>query len=181
MIKKSKIKNKKQKIKLVIFTLITILLLIPLVCQAGFLEKWFENLEGWISEEDSNNTQIINEVNVSASTGNNVIEGDSGQIIEGEEKSSVEIKTIINGEEIESVSTESGKGSISVESRVEVEDEKVSVSREIQYGDEKPAASPSDTQAGRGIIREKLENVGNWFSDFWKGFKSFFSNIISIF
>lgn len=92
---------------------ILILLLLPFSCQAVFWEDWFENQAG---------TEVINEIKVETNTGGNVIQGgDSDQTIEGEAKSKIEVKTIIDGEEVESISTESDEGSIEVRQEIVVE------------------------------------------------------------
>ncbi len=109
-------------------------------------------------------TEVINEIKVEASTGNNKIKGEeNGQVIEGEAKSSVEVKTIINGEEVQSISTQSDEGSIEVESRIEVDER-------------------GTLPTGRQVMNhESPAGIKIWFSNFINSFKSIFKKIFNLF
>ena len=96
------------KLKIIIYSLTALIALVfaflPLVIKAS---------------DDS--VEIINNISVSASTGGN--EAEAGEVVEGEAKSSVEVKTIIDGEVVEDINiteeSDTGDASIKVESRIE--------------------------------------------------------------
>ena len=162
-----------------------ILLIIPLSCEAVFWDKWFEDL---LPEEYEGNqtpstmnflnsstgqAEVINEIKVETNTGGNVIEGGDGEVIEGKGESKVEIKTIINGKEIESISTESDKGEIKVKQEVLAEQgEEPVVNTEIQANPEPEAEL--EPEKNFTPIRELILS-------FLDNFKSIFLGIFNIF
>jgi hypothetical protein len=136
---------------------------------------------------EGNDTEVINEIKVEVSTGDNKIQsppnsegvggegGEGGQVIEGESKSSVEIKTIINGEEVESISTQSNEGSIRVESRVEINEE--SGIKNPAEGEARPDLSGRQESG----IRNLGLGIKSWWLDFVENLKSIFLGIFNIF
>jgi predicted secreted protein len=127
--------------------LIGLILLIPFSAQAFFMDNWFD-------------VQVINEVNVSASTGGNTAE--SGQVIEGEANVEVHIESNINGESIDPID-------IVVESEPG-EDAKVEVSQEIVYPDEE-----AEPKVEREIkINEEVEDI---LACFWDGIITKLANL----
>jgi len=185
--------------KIGVLTLLA-LVVIPLSCQAFSLNEIFEEFENWISNRN-NNSQIINEVNISTNTGGNVVNG-NGETKEGEAKSQIYVKNIINGKEIEPIDIETEANEVNVKSEIEVEDEIAKVHRETQIDSETNVEdyeveldeSASDTgicQPNEECFEEDLENKeaieenGNKFFDWWKNFvdnlRSIINNIFSIF
>lgn len=184
--KKIKIQNSPQQNKFatvqaklknaVINAVILVLLIVPLSAQAFFLDDWFED---WFFDEEGT-TQVINEVKVEANTGGN--KADEGEVIEGEGEINVEIKTIINGEEIEPIEIETEANEVKVESEIRVENEEVIVEREIEINSENLCDSCNEVGTeDKGVIEEKLKVVKNWWSDFIKDLKSLVINIFNIF
>jgi hypothetical protein len=160
-----KIKNQKSNLKIIL--LIIAFLVFPLFANAVLIEN--------------NNTEVINEIRVEASTGNNNPPaggegGEDEQVIEGEEKLSVEIKTIINGQELESIHLESESESIEVKSEVKVgQDGEVIVNREVS---EIPEASIIEI---KGAEPEEPISFRQWWSGFVENLKSIFLGIFKIF
>lgn len=158
-------------------------------------EEWFTD-EEWISEE-SNDSQIINKINVSTNTGNNTITGEEGEIIEGETKSQIYVKNIINGTEIDPIEIESDANEVKVKSEIKVEDEKAYVQREIEIDSEKTVENyevdlesqesdmeeslPEEEIENEEETEETLDTIHNWYSDFIEDLKSFLGNIFNIF
>lgn len=139
------IKTKKQLIILCVA-----LAIMPLSTHAFvsdlFNEEFFDNF-GNIEEPASagTNSRVINEINVSANTGNNAAGGEAGSsgdkpsdnIKEGEVKTSIKVKSTINGKEMEPIDIESHSGKIEVKSQAEADGERVRVQREIEIDSEK--------------------------------------------
>ena len=145
--------------------IILILLIIPFSCQAFFLDDWFEDL--FEEDEFNNQTQVINEIKVEANTGGNKAE--QGEVIEGEGRIEIHIKTIINGEEIEPIDIESSASEVRVESKIEVEQGKEPViEREIEIG-----SPPIYTKFSNKIFQR--------WSGFVEGLKSILLGIFNIF
>ncbi len=117
----------------------------------NLVPKW-EDFDEFFSDTAS----VINEVHVEANTGGNTAIG--GEVKEGEEKVEVEIKSVVNGKEIEPVEIKTQGGKVEVESKIEVKgDEESKIEREVKINDEAV--------------------VDTGWSDFWEGFKSFFENL----
>jgi len=172
------------------------LAVIPLSCQAFFLDELFEDLEEWFSEEISNSSQIINKIEVSTNTGQTTI---NGEVKEGETKSKVYVKNIINGKEIDSIDIESDKNEVKVESKIEVNEGKALVQRKIEIDSEKTVEnyevnlenSESDigesTTEGESEIeneeeaKEILDTIHGWWSKFLDNLVTSLQNIFSIF
>jgi hypothetical protein len=141
--------------------LISYLLLIPFACQASFLDEFFEDFDEFFSEDNlgsqNGGSQIINEVNVSTNTGGN--KADSGEVIEGESKSEVHIKNIINGNEIEPIDIESSSSEVKVEEKIEVDNDKADISREIEIGSEKTEENYQVDLTSEEEIKEEPQNA----------------------
>jgi len=165
---------------------------IPLYCQAFFLEdifddfeKWFSNKE-WISEE-GNESQIINEVNVSVNTGETTINGENPPAGgEGESKTEIHVENIVNGTEIDPIDIESDAGTVKVESEISVDDGIAQVQRETEIDSETSTENYEVNleSSGTGTEKEDLiepEIFENWWSDFIEDLKSFFEDIFNIF
>ncbi len=193
-------RNSNFKLKLMVFISIIFLGTIPSVVKAFWLDEIFDEFKEWFSEEN-NNSQIINQVNVSTNTGNNVI---NGEIKEGEAKTSIEVKNIVNGKEIEPIEIKSGANQVKVESEIRVEkgSDKAVVQRKVEIDSEKTEENyevdlkTSEEKEGGEKLREsglegeesgdeelKKERSGfqEWWSDVIKNLKSFFQNIFNIF
>jgi len=177
-----KIKNLKSKYLLVLIISLTIAL--PLGCKAFSLDELFDDIAEWFSGE-SNEADIINEVNVSTNTGDTII---NGEIQEGETKSKVYVKNIINGEEVASVDIESEENKVKVESEITVKDNKALVQKEIQIDSETetenyevdlPADSSLDNQTGQGILEESLRAWQEFWNSFLASLQSFFQNLFN--
>ncbi len=176
---KSKYQNSNVKLSLICFL---ILLIIPLSCQAVFWDDWFEDLFGneELNSISTNSTQIINELRVEANTGGN--KAGEGEAIEGEGEVNVEIKTIINGEEIDPVDIQAEANEVKVESEIKVENNESSVKREIEINPD----NSCDTCEGigiedKGVIKGKINVVKSWWFGFIENLKSFVINIFDIF
>lgn len=111
--------------------------LVPLGCKAFFLEEMFDDFEDFITGGTST-AAIINKISVSAETGNNVV---NGEVKEGESKSNIYVKNIINGTEIEPVDIESEASEVGVKEEIEVKENKAFVQREIEIDSEKTEES----------------------------------------
>lgn len=122
------------KFKIIIFAIVAFLAAGHLPLNAFSSDNFFDNTDEW-SSGDAGNVQITNKINVSANTGGNTAA--SGKIIEGKEKTNVEIKTIINGKEIDPVEIKSEASEVKVESKIEADGEKAQARREIEIGSEK--------------------------------------------
>ena len=87
---------------------------------------------------NENNTKVINDISVSASTGGN--QADSGEVVEGQAESSVKVKTIINDQVVEDIdieeTTAGGDASVKVESRVQADNDKAIVETTTVINDE---------------------------------------------
>jgi hypothetical protein len=173
---KSKIKYQISKISILVASLI----IIPLACRAFSFEEFFDELKEWFSNSTSSN-RVINEVNVSANTGNNII---NGEVKEGETKSKVYVKNIINGKEIEPVEIESKANKVNVKSKIEAEGKMAQVQREIEIDSERSTTSyevnleNSDNQESN---QGKLEKIYDWWVNFWEVFTASLQDIFNIF
>ncbi len=167
--------------------LVAFLTIIPLVCGAFSFEEPFDDFEEWISDlsDGMSSTHIINEVKVLTNTGNNVI---NGEITEGEAKSRIFIKNVINGKEIDPIEIESDKNEIKVESQIKTENGKVIIQREIQIDSEKSTEnyevdlenSETETES-EGILKDGLDSFQEGWLDFIEDLRSFFDDIFNIF
>jgi len=194
-------KEKLKFIKWIILSLMIFLTIKPMICRAFFWDEFFNELETEIeksipttTENQGNNSQIINKIEVEVNSGGNKIEGngETGKIIEGETKSEVHIENIIDGKEIEPINIESKENEVKVNSEVKVEDGKVEVKREIETGSEKKTENYqtelTETEENRKSekIKEELKDdrlttFKNWWLDLMEGFESFLKNIFDIF
>jgi len=195
---------RKEKLKFfnwIILSLTIFLTVKPITCRAFFWDGFFKELETEIeksipttTENQGNNSQIINKIEVEVNSGGNKIEGngETGKIIEGETKSEVHIENIIDGKEIEPINIESKENEVKVNSEVKVEDGKVEVKREIETGSEKKTENYqtelTETEENRKSekIKEELKDdrlttFKNWWLDLMEGFESFLKNIFDIF
>jgi len=188
--KELRIKNQELSIKLGFFALITLLMVSPLACQAFFFEDIFDDFEKWFSGEKwssdgTNSSEIINEVNVSVSTGETTING-NGEIKEGETKTEIHVENIVNGTEIDPIDIESDAGTVKVESEISVDDGIAQVQRETEIDSETSTENYEVNleSSGTGTEKEDLiepEIFENWWSDFIEDLKSFFEDIFNIF
>lgn len=109
---------------------------------------------------NENNTKVINDISVSASTGNN--QADSGEVVEGQAKASVKVKTIINDQVVEDIDIEETKAggdvSVKVESRVEADEEKAAIETTTVINDE-------ETTEKREVDLAGEEGVPTLFSE----------------
>ncbi|MCD6500632.1 hypothetical protein J7K42_01275 [bacterium] len=168
------------------------LAVIPLACQAFSFDELFDDLGEWLSGSITS-TQVVNKINVSTNSGETTI---NGEVKEGETKSQVFVKNIINGKEIEPIEIESEANEVRVESEIKTEKGKAIVYREIQIDSEKTVedyevglnansfttfeSAPTSSQK-EGILKESTEALREWWSDFARSLKSFFQNIFNIF
>lgn len=119
--------------------LISGLLVAP--ARASLWSEFYDNITSQSDEENSNagnnsnNSEIINNVSVSTNTGGNTIEGD-GEIIEGRSNSEINVETIINGQIIDPVNIRSDESEASVKSQINANGAAVQVQREIKIGSE---------------------------------------------
>lgn len=167
--------------------LVAFLIIIPSVCGAFSFEEPFDDFEEWISNlsNGTRSLQIINEVKVLTNTGNNVV---NGEITEGETKSRVSVKNIINGKEIDPIEVESDKNEVKVESEIKTENGKVIIQREIQIDSEKSIEnyevdlenSETGTESEE-ILKEGLDSFQERWVDFIEDLKSFFRRVFNIF
>ncbi|MBI4709245.1 MAG: hypothetical protein HY764_03525 [Candidatus Portnoybacteria bacterium] len=186
-------------------------LVLPLSAQAALFDDFVSGIEDWVSEQtgsqtnSSGNVQIKNEVKVEASTGGNSV-GSGGEIKQGEQKTEIEIKNIINGQEIEPVNINSSSSKAKVEIKIEANDGKIEVEREIEVDSEKSEQNyqinadnqnsqddaSSQESAGAGtdsgvetekenILEKTATTTSDFFSAIFESIKSFFENIFSIF
>jgi hypothetical protein len=183
------IKNYKYKIEASLCFLVTFLVFIigPLSCQAFTFEEIFDEFEKWFSGE-SNNSQIINEINVSTETGNKTINGENPPAGgEGETKTKIEIKNIVNGTEIEPIDIESEANEVKVESEINVDGDTAQVEREIEIDSEKSIENyevelENSEAETKDLAEEELRiALQGWWSDFVEDLESFFQNIFNIF
>ena len=136
---------KMEELKLkIVFGIMMSILIIPVFCQATFLEDLYKEIfsEENPTESNSNQVEVHNEVNVQTNTGGNVINDNdgSGQIIEDEARSEVHTETIINGQVVESTDINSTSGTsseVSVKKEIEVNDGKANIHQEIEINGEK--------------------------------------------
>ena len=172
-----------------------VLAVAPLSVQAFSFEEFFDDFEEWLSSdewnfEEGNSSQITNEINVSANTGGNT--ATEGETIEGKAETSIEIKNIVNGTEIEPVEITSETGEVSVESEIVVDDNVVQIQREIEIDSEKSVESYSVELEGSGCgtdVDSSLNCLGseepdinqNWLVSFLESFKNFFQSIFNLF
>ncbi|MFC1629658.1 hypothetical protein ACFL11_00290 [Patescibacteria group bacterium] len=182
------------KIQLGLFTLISILAVIPLTSRAFTLDEFFEDFEElFLIESGENSVEIINEINISTNTSDNMINGESMPVVkEGEAKVSIQIENVVNGTEVEPVNIESKANRIEVESKIEVEDDgPINVQRKIEIDSEteienykiEPGAEDSirNETIEQKTIKEKLNFFPEWFGSIYKDLKSFFQNVFNIF
>ena len=170
--------------------LFLILIIIPLSCQAFFLEELFSEIEEWFSRE-SNDSQVINEINVSTNTGNTVI---NGEVIEGKSKSQVYVKNIVNGKEIEPIDIESEAKEVKVKSEIKVRDKIAQIQRETEIDSERRVKNYEINLEDSGSVIDEffpkeeeikdkeetveiLDTIYDWWLDFVGDLKFFFRNI----
>lgn len=179
--------------KKIITILCLILITVPLSTRAFSFEEFFDELEKKISGESGNSSQIINKVEVHTNTGGNT--ATDGEVIEGEGKAKIEVKNIINGEEIEPIEIETEANEVKVRSEVKVEDGEVSVKKEIEINseinEENYQADSENENAGdvsfdnreneKDKIGGNLGRIHNWWQNFLDNLFASLINIFSIF
>lgn len=111
-----------------------------------------------------NSTTIINNVSASANTGNNT--ASEGEVVEGEARASVKVKTIIDGQVVEDIdieeTKEGGDASVKVESRVEADDEKAKVeTTTVINGEEKTSSREINLENGTTTDNELIAAENN--------------------
>ena len=188
------------KFKSMVFVLVAFFVISPLSCRAFSFGEIFEEFEEWISggegfSTSTNDSQIINEINVSTNTGENII---NGEVREGETKTEIYVKNIINGKEIEPIEIETEKENVEAKSKIEVSEEKAYVHQEIQLDSEKTikdyqvdlknsGSDRGDFEEDKKDEREDLEGrekskvFQEWWIGFFQSLKSFFQKLFSIF
>lgn len=168
------------------------LIISPLDAEAFWFDEFFDGLEEWFFDGGTS-TQIINKIDVSVNTGGNVADG---EVKEGEAKAEVEIRNIINGEEIEPIDIDSEANRVEVESEIRVEEGETEVKREIEMDSKKEEKEHTidlknqESQAedlgaeeieGEDGAEENLSSFKRWWRGFVEELKSFFQNIFNIF
>jgi hypothetical protein len=157
-------------------------LIIPLISNAFSFDEFFQDFEEWISS-DANGTQIQNEVNVQTNTGGNVVS--DGEVIEGESKSEIHIKNVINGTEVDPVDIETQASEVKVESEIKTEDDTVTVQRDIEIDSEKKTENYEVELNQSNEVENKeggtLETVEDWWSNLVADVSYFFKNIFNLF
>lgn len=177
--------------KKVITILCLFLITIPLSAKAFNLDEFLKELEKLISEENGNNSQtplddedyltgqVINKVEVHTNTGETTI---NGEVKEGETKTKVEVKNIINGEEIEPIEIEAEANEVKVESEVRIEDGELSVKKEIEIDSETETenyqTNLEDTK-NEETSTGNLEKIRNWWSNFVDSLMASLQNIFN--
>jgi superfamily I DNA and/or RNA helicase len=185
-----------KNLKFQILILIGFLIIIPLSSKAFSFDKFFEDLEGILSETDSG-TQIQNEVNVQTDTGGNVV--NDGEVIEGpasaeatdgqgKAKSEIHIKNVINGTEIDPVDIETQASEVKVESEIKTEDGAIIVQRETEIDSEKKTENYEvnlNQSSQSEKIGENSESTANKVEELWLNLVAdihyFLKNIFNIF
>jgi hypothetical protein len=194
-------------VKILLFSwLFSILLFGPLASKA-FLEDFLNDLENIISDVESNvesnietegNSTIINKVNISTNTGGNTAE--SGEIIEGEQKSTIKVKNIINGTEIDPIDIETDASDVKFKSEINVDDNKATVDREIDIDGDKTEENyqvdieeqetselqaPEPDDSGQAAEEENITNnlgfVGQLWSNLVHNLKNIWQKVFNIF
>jgi len=178
-----RLKLKRENLKLVALALMifTLLVVDPLLAQAFSFDEFFDDIVEWFSGE-GNEANIINEINVSTDTGETII---NDEIQEGETKSKIYVKNIINGQEIDPIDIESEENKVKVESEITVEDGKAFVQREIEIDSEKTTENyevdlgDSAENQETGILNETMAALQNFWTSFFESLKSFFQNLFN--
>jgi hypothetical protein len=194
------------KFKIVFSVAVSSLLVIPLLCRAFSLDKFFEGFDDFFSG-NGEGTEVINEVNVSTNTGGNSASNGEFPPVggEGESKSEVHIKNIINGIEIDPIDITSGSSEVRVKNEINVPSNggKAEVSREIEVDSEKTESnyevdltSEEKTEGSQNATsqeeinenseddgeeppQQNLQFIKKWYLDFVENLSSFFKNIIN--
>ena len=181
-----------------IYLISSLVVLIPLSVQAFFLDDLFDDLESYFEEDSfnsiatSSNVQIINEVNVSADTGGNVVE--SGEVNQDKSEVNVQIETTINGQSIDpvdlEVKSEQGEDAqVKVEQKITYPDEQgqVSIEREIEINEQIEDTEESQTpkeeinpQTQNETFSELTDNFSQWWSSFFGGLKEKLVNMFGL-
>lgn len=134
-------KNNSNKIFFISILLILISGLLAAPAKASLWSEFYDDLaiqsdeENSNKEGNSNNSEIINNISVSTSTGGNTIEKD-GEIIEGRSNSEIKVETIVNGKVIDPINIKSNESEASVKSQINANGGAVQVQREIKIGPE---------------------------------------------
>jgi len=157
-----------------IYLISSLIVLIPLSTQAFFLDDFFEDWENYFEEDSfnsvatSSSVQIINQVNVSAKTGGNVV--DQGEEETGEAEVKVKVETIINEQSIEPIDIEIK--SKDEEAKVEVE-QKITVDE----GQEPQVEREIEINRQSETIEPVLEKISDWWSNFLEDLRTTLRNI----
>lgn len=192
------------KMILLFITTLTIFLIYPFYAQAFSLDNFWDEMEDYFLKEsdfpqENNNTQVINEINVSANTGNKSADGGMGET--GEAKVNVQVKNIINGKSMDPIEIESDANTVEVESKINVKGDngKAVIERKIQIDSETSEENyevdlgneESDTEdSGKGenpeieskkLMKENFGKTQDWWSNFVDNFVSYVQNIFRIF
>lgn len=161
-----------------IYFLSWLIIFIPLSVQASFLNDFFEDLEKYFEEEFSDSVttssvRVINKVNVSATTGGNVVE--EGKEATGQAEVKVKVETIINEQSIEpidiEVKSEDEEAKVEVEQKIIVDDgQEPQVEQEIETNGQ---IETEDIQVSEKIeekiekrIEPVIEKISHWWSNF---------------
>lgn len=157
-----------------IYLISSLIVLIPLSTQAFFWDDFFEDWENYFEEDSfdsvatSSSVQIINQVNVSAKTGGNVV--GQGEEETGEAEVKVKVETIINEQVIEPIDIEIK--SKDEEAKVEVE-QKITVDE----GQEPQVEREIEINRQSETIEPVLEKISNWWSSFLEDLRTTLINI----
>ncbi len=128
-------KNNSNKIFFISILLILISGLLVAPAGASLWNEFFDDIASQSDEENSNNSEIINNVSVSTDTGGNTIKGD-GKIIEGKSNSEIKVETVINGKIIDPINIKTDESEASVKSQINADGSTIQVQREIKVGSE---------------------------------------------
>ncbi len=184
--------------KLKMLIVIGFLTTVPFGCHGFFLEDIFNGIENLLLDIDnknrSNTAEIINQTEVYTNTGNTIIngKGDDSSDREGDTKSRVHLKNIVNGKEVEPIDIESDAGSIKVKSEIETHGDKIDIHREVSIDSEKKIEDyqlNSENKNMESTTQDFLEQEENedlsffqkWWSFILLDFKSFFQYIFNKF
>lgn len=215
---KQNISNGVIKIKKIWIILASALMAMPLSAYAFSLDlfdgKFFDAFAGLEESRSAagGDGKVMSEIIVSASTGNNAIGGEidsagdksSGETERDKLKTGIEIKSIINGKEINPIEIKSEADKVKVKSKIEADEEKARVQTETEIDSVKKSENyetdlknpawniMEEKKPGESGKEEMINNnkessekaLGfprNRWSEFAERLKSFFRNIFNIF
>ena len=138
----------------------------------------------------ANSVEIINDVNVSANTGNKEV--NNGEIKTGDANAKAEVKTIINGKSIDPIdieveSKEGEERNIKVKNEIIVKDDKAEVKSEVQTDSESYTQDYEvdlkdiENEANNEEEEATISKILNWFSNLIENLFASIGNIFNFF